>query len=87
MPRGTDPDPALAAALKRLRAGKGLTREALAYHAGITTGSLARIELAQSVPSWGTVMAIIAALDVSLAQLAAAVEAESLLSGGGRGIR
>jgi transcriptional regulator with XRE-family HTH domain len=63
--------------IRRLREDRGLTREALAFHAGITTGSLARIELAQSVPGWDTVRAIAKALDVTLVELAAAVEAQS----------
>lgn len=69
------PDPALAAVLRRLRLERGSTQEALAYRSGITTGSLARIELGQASPAWTTVRRIAAALDVSLVELAAAVEA------------
>jgi transcriptional regulator with XRE-family HTH domain len=69
-------DPALAAVIRRLREERGLTREALAFHANITTGSLARIELAQSVPGWDTVRAIAKALNVSMVDLSAAVEAQ-----------
>jgi transcriptional regulator with XRE-family HTH domain len=75
MPRSPKPDPALAAALRRLREDSGLTREALAFHAGITTASLARIELAQSTPGWDTIRRIAGALDLSISRLAAAVEA------------
>jgi transcriptional regulator with XRE-family HTH domain len=77
VPRSANPDPALAAVIRRLREDRGLTREALAFHAGMTTGSLARIELAQSVPGWDTVRSITAALGVTLSELATAVEAES----------
>jgi transcriptional regulator with XRE-family HTH domain len=75
MPRSPKPDPALAAALRRLREDNGLTREALAFHAGITTASLARIELAQATPGWDTIRRIAGALDLSISGLAAAVEA------------
>jgi len=75
MPRSPKPDPALAAALRRLREDSGLTREALAFHAGITTASLARIELAQATPGWDTIRRIAGALDLSISRLAAAVEA------------
>ncbi len=75
MPRSPKPDPALAAALRGLREDSGLTREALAYHAGITTASLARIELGQATPGWDTIRRIAGALDLSIGGLAAAVEA------------
>ncbi len=74
MPRSPVPDPALAVALRKFREKRGLTQEALAFHAGITTGSLARIELAQSAPAWDTVRKIVSALDVTLVELGAAVE-------------
>jgi transcriptional regulator with XRE-family HTH domain len=81
VPRAPKPDPALASALRRLREDRALTREALAFHAGLTTGSLARIELAQSSPGWDTIRRVAKALGVSLAELAAAVEAAELASG------
>jgi len=61
--------------LRNLRAYWSSTA-ALAAAAGITTNSYARIELGQSAPSWASVRAIAAALDVSLVELGAAVEAE-----------
>ncbi len=75
VPRSPKPDPALAAAVRRLREDSGLTREALAFGAGITTGSLARIELGQSVPGWDTVRRIARALDMTMGGLVAAIEA------------
>jgi transcriptional regulator with XRE-family HTH domain len=69
------PDPALAATLRRIREQRGVTREALAFRSGITAGSLARIELAQAVPRWNTVRALAQALNVSMVELSAAVEA------------
>jgi transcriptional regulator with XRE-family HTH domain len=75
MPRTAKPDAALAATLRTMREERGLTREDLAYDAGLTMGALARIELAQSAPAWSTVRRIVHALDVPLIALAAAVEA------------
>jgi transcriptional regulator with XRE-family HTH domain len=75
MPRSPKPDPALAAAVRRLREERGLTREALAFHAEITTASLARIELAQATPGWDTIRRIARALELSMSGLAAAIEA------------
>ena len=75
MARSPIPDLALAATVRRLREGRGITREALAFRSGVTTGSLARIELGHSVPGWDTVRLIAKALDISLAELGAAVEA------------
>ncbi|HXN38212.1 MAG TPA: helix-turn-helix transcriptional regulator [Solirubrobacteraceae bacterium] len=74
MARTSTPDPALAATLRRMREERGITREALAFKTGITTGSLARIELGQSVPGWGTVRLLVKALDITLAELGEAVE-------------
>ena len=74
--RSPVPDPALAAAIRRLREQRGMTQEALAFASGITTGSVARIELGQSVPGWDTVRQLARGLGVSLAELAAAVESE-----------
>lgn len=78
VPRAPKPDPALASVLRRLREDRGLTREALAFHAGLTTGSLARIELGQSSPGWDTIRKVAKALGVSLVELATAVEAVEL---------
>jgi transcriptional regulator with XRE-family HTH domain len=75
VPRAPKPDPALASTLRRLREDRDLTREALAFHAGLTTGSLARIELGQSSPGWDTIRRVAKALGVSLVELAKAVEA------------
>ena len=66
VPRAPKPDPALASALRRLREDRDLTREALAFHAGLTTGSLARIELGQSSPGWDTIRRVAKALGISL---------------------
>ncbi len=70
------PDPALGPVLKALREQRGLTQEVLGPMAGITTGTLSKIETGQTNCTWMTVMQIIDALGVSLSQLAKAVEAE-----------
>jgi len=75
VPRSLPPDPALATALRRLREDRGMAQEALAFRSGISTGAIARIELAQASPAWVTVRKIADALGVSLGQLAAAIEA------------
>jgi transcriptional regulator with XRE-family HTH domain len=69
------PDRVLAVTVRRLREDRGVTREALAVGAGITVGSLARIELAQASPNWDTFRRIAAALELSIGRLAAAIEA------------
>jgi transcriptional regulator with XRE-family HTH domain len=74
MSHAAKPDLALAAAIRSLREERGMTREAVAFHAGITNGSLARIELAQSAPKWSTVRLIATAMDVPLVALARMIE-------------
>ena len=76
MPRSPQPDQALAAVLKRLRDEHEMTQEAVAWHAGIAVATLAKIENAQTAPSWDSVCRIIDALGVSLSELARAVESE-----------
>jgi transcriptional regulator with XRE-family HTH domain len=70
------PDPALAKTLRRLREERGYSQEALGHESGLTLASIARIETGKSSPAWSTVRAIAKALDVTLAELGAAVEAE-----------
>ncbi len=53
-----------------------MTQEAVAWHAGIAVATLAKIENAQTAPSWDSVCRVIDALGVSLTELAAAVESE-----------
>jgi len=76
MTHGPTPDPALAATLRRLREARGLTQEQLAHDAGITMGTLSKIETMTAAPAWLTVRQIADALGVSLSELAAAVESE-----------
>jgi len=76
LPRKGDIDPALGPTIRRLREQRGYTQEALAHEAGITTGSLARIERGTANASWSTVRAIADALGVKLVDLARRVERE-----------
>lgn len=70
MTRAGEPQPALGAAVKQLRAQRGATQEGLAYEAGITTGTLSQLERGISNPSWGTLKAIAGALGISMVELA-----------------
>lgn len=71
-------DPALAYALRRLRQDAGNTQETIAFSAGLTVASLARIERGITNPRWGTVRRIICALNVSLPELVTMVEDASV---------
>jgi transcriptional regulator with XRE-family HTH domain len=70
MGRPDEPQPALGQSIRQLREKRGATQEALAYEAGVTTGTLSLIERGQSNPAWGTVKAIAKALNVSMGELA-----------------
>jgi len=70
MGRLDQPQPALGAAIRQLRNKRGVTQEDLAHDAGVTTGTLSLIERGKSNPAWGTVKSIVAALDVSVADVA-----------------
>jgi transcriptional regulator with XRE-family HTH domain len=76
MPPKLPADPALGRAIRQLREQRGLTQEELATHAGMTFGTLSRLESAKSAPAWATVRALIEMLDVSFSELGAAVEAQ-----------
>jgi transcriptional regulator with XRE-family HTH domain len=78
MPAHVSTDPALACALRRLRRASKNTQENVAFSAGITVASLARIERGVTNPRWTTVRRIISALDVSLPELIASVEDASV---------
>jgi transcriptional regulator with XRE-family HTH domain len=68
------PDPVLAALLKRLREEREITQEQLAFDAGITASALSRIERGLNNPGWTTIKRIAKALDVSLTDLCADLE-------------
>jgi transcriptional regulator with XRE-family HTH domain len=69
--------PALARTIRRLREQAATTQEDLAHEAGITTGTLSKIERADSNPSWTTIERIARALKISLVELAQAVERDA----------
>ena len=68
------PQPALGKAIRQLREEKGLTQEAVAHDAGITTATLGVIERGLSNPTWATLKAIAAALSTSMVEIARLTE-------------
>lgn len=72
-----DPQRGLGAAVRRLRLERGLSQEDLAHDAGLTTGTLSKIERGLSNPTWGTVRRLAHALDVSVAELASRADSLS----------
>ncbi len=68
------PSRALASAIRELREDRGITQEDLAHEAGITTGTLSKIERCLANPSWTTVERIAGALGTNVARLATAAE-------------
>jgi transcriptional regulator with XRE-family HTH domain len=74
MRRSSNPQPALGAAIRELRAKSGMTQEAIAQKAGITVAHLSGIERGHANPSWNAVMAIADALDVSIIEIARRVQ-------------
>lgn len=71
------PQLALGKAVRQLREKKGLTQEAVAHDAGITTATLGVIERGLSNPTWATLKGIADALGVSM------VDISRLEEGGG----
>lgn len=68
-------DPALGVVLRQLRLREPKrSQEDVAFHAGLTAGALAKIELGRSSPEWRTVRNIAEALGVGLAELAEMIE-------------
>lgn len=65
---------ALGKAVRHFRVERDETQEALAHRAGITVGHLSKIERGQANPTWETIQAIAAALEVSVARLAEQAE-------------
>lgn len=75
MPPRLPTDPALGQAIRQMREQRGQTQEELASAAGITFGTVNRLESAKSAPAWATVRALLDALDYSLGDLAKAIDA------------
>jgi transcriptional regulator with XRE-family HTH domain len=74
MPPRLPTDPALGQAIRQMREQRGQTQEELASAAGITFGTVNRLESAKSAPAWATVRALLDALDYSIADLAKAID-------------
>jgi transcriptional regulator with XRE-family HTH domain len=68
------PQPALGKAIRQLREKNGLTQEAVAHDAGITTATLGVIERGLSNPTCATLKGIAAALGVSMVEIARLTE-------------
>jgi transcriptional regulator with XRE-family HTH domain len=69
-------NPALGAAIRRLREQRGVTQEDAAHDAGVTVGTLSKLERGESDPRWTTIERVAAALGVSLRDLGGEVERE-----------
>ncbi len=74
MARSLPPDPTLGQALRRLREARELSQESVSHAADITLGAYGRIERNEVAPAWPTVRAIARGLDISMAELGAAVD-------------
>ncbi|HEY3759146.1 MAG TPA: helix-turn-helix transcriptional regulator [Solirubrobacteraceae bacterium] len=76
MPARSDrADLTLGSVLRQLRLSEPRrSQEDVAFHAGLTAGALAKIELGRSSPEWRTVRNIAGALGVGLVELAQMVE-------------
>lgn len=62
-------NPALGLAIKALREKRGMTQEQVAYGAGLSVGTLSRIERGKSDPLWSTVERIAEVLGVGLEEV------------------
>lgn len=68
-------DRALGEVLRARRKNRGESQEEVGYRAGLTAGTVSRIELGEGRPEWATVRAIARALDFRLGDLGNQVEA------------
>jgi transcriptional regulator with XRE-family HTH domain len=68
------PQPALGKAIRELREKQGMTQEAVAHDAGVTTATLGVIERGLSNPTWATLLGIAAALGTSMVEVARLAE-------------
>lgn len=75
MSESSNPQPALGAAIRKLREKKDATQEVVAQDAGITVAHLSKIERGLTNPTWATVKGIASALGVSMVELARDEEA------------
>lgn len=61
--------------MRELRQRRGLTIEAAAHEAGMTTATLSKLELAQSDPRWSSIAAAVEALGGDFAELGRLIQA------------
>ncbi len=71
----TASDQVLATVVRRLRTNLGMTQETLAFEAGVTLGTLSRVERGITNPAWPTLVKIADALGMTPVELVAEVEA------------
>lgn len=71
---------ALGAAIRRLRGERGLTIEGLAFRADWHPTYVSEIERGLKSPSWGKLVALTAALGVSMVELAQHAEDEAVVA-------
>lgn len=69
MDRSDKPQKALGSAIRHLRDQQGVTQEALASKAEVTTGLIGLIERGEGNPTWSTIRQISNALGVSIGEL------------------
>jgi transcriptional regulator with XRE-family HTH domain len=74
MPRHDGSQPALGRAIRELRTESKTSQAVLAERAGLTVAALSRIERGRTNPTWGNVVALAAALDTTVADLATRAE-------------
>lgn len=70
----------LGAAIRRLRGERGLTIEGLAFRADWHPTYVSEVERGIKSPSWGKLVALAAALGVSIAELAQRAEDEAIVA-------
>jgi transcriptional regulator with XRE-family HTH domain len=75
MPRHDGSQPALGRAIRELRLERKSSQAMLAERAGITVAALSRIERGHTNPTWGTAVALAAALETTVGEIAARAEA------------
>lgn len=73
-PGPSEPQQGLGRAVRHLRDGADLTREALAERAGLSVAELTKIEAGEDDPVWGDVRRVAAGLEVSMEELAELAE-------------
>lgn len=67
--------------LRVIRKERGYTQETLAFEAGLDRTFISLLELGERSPTLDTIMALCGALNISLSQLASAVDTEIQNSG------